>query len=164
MLFGIIFSGNQQVNNQQETTNNNQAIALSGNDDFSRAMPHILKWEGKCTDHPKDPGGRTYMGITRYEANRIGINDPCTMTKEQVLKVYRDRYWSRVPQSLNFPEKLIYFNLIINGTKKRCLDESTADSMLICQENHYRSLRNFKYFGGGWINRNNYFKKIISGQ
>jgi lysozyme family protein len=163
VLFGIVFS-TQQVNQPATNNQSNQAIALSGNDEFSRAMPHILKWEGKCSDHPRDPGGRTYMGITRYEAKRAGFDDPCTMTKEQVLKVYRDRYWVRVPQSLQFPEKLVYFNLIINGTKGRCLREKTALLMLDCQENHYKSLRNFTYFGDGWINRNNYFKKIVSGQ
>jgi hypothetical protein len=166
---GLIFSNtsptpqltpNQPANNN---SGNSGAIATGINDtDFNRAMPHILRWEGQCSDHPKDPGGRTYKGITKYEASRIGISDPCTMTDDQVFKVYHDRYWVRVPKTLNYPEKLVYFNLIINGTKGRCLKLGNASAMLDCQENHYRSLGNFRYFGGGWINRNNYFKAIIA--
>jgi hypothetical protein len=163
---GLIFSNTNNTNLTPPTSgasgSDTPSTLTGGNgDEFSRAMPHILKWEGKCTDHPRDPGKRTYMGITLYEANRIGISDPCTMTTAQVLKVYHDRYWVRVPQSLSFDKKLIYFNLIINGTKGRCLRAGTASAMLDCQESHYRSLGNFRYFGNGWIYRNNYFKSVI---
>lgn len=32
---------------------------------FKRSMPHILAEEGKYSNHPSDPGGRTYEGVTQ---------------------------------------------------------------------------------------------------
>ncbi|WP_428029829.1 glycoside hydrolase family 108 protein [Ancylobacter sp.] len=32
---------------------------------FTRAQPHVLAYEGKFSNHPSDPGGRTYEGITQ---------------------------------------------------------------------------------------------------
>lgn len=32
---------------------------------FMRAQPHVLAYEGKFSNHPSDPGGRTYEGITQ---------------------------------------------------------------------------------------------------
>lgn len=45
---------------------------------FDRALPHVLIHEGGKVDHPKDPGGRTYKGITQrvFNAKRGKSNLP----------------------------------------------------------------------------------------
>lgn len=165
---GLLFSAGdrtpQPIPNQPANNNNigGGAIATGINDpDFNKSMPHILKWEGKCSDHPRDLGKRTYKGITLFEANRIGIKDPCTMSDSQVFKVYYDRYWVRVPKTLAYPEKLAYFNMIINGTKGRCLKLGNASAMLDCQQEHYNSIGS-RDFADGWRNRNKYFKTVTN--
>ena len=140
-------------------------INTSINDaDFKRALPHILKWEGTCSDHFADKGGRTYKGITWRVARKFGYKgDVCNLTDAQVADIYYRDYWARVPQTKAFPEKLAHFNMIVNGTRQGCLMRKDAVSMLNCQQEYYNSLssRNRKYFGDGWRNRNNYFLSVV---
>jgi hypothetical protein len=152
------------LNQSSNTQSTGSELATGINDsDFNKALPHILKWEGTCSNHWADNGGKTFMGITKEVARKHGHADPCKMTKEQVYQVYYKDYWSRVPGYLNYPEKLVYFNLIINGSKSRCLSAGNASAMLDCQEQHYRNQRfDFKVFGDGWLNRNKYFKSLVT--
>ena len=70
-------------------------------DNFGEALSLVLHHEGGYVNHPKDPGGRTNMGITQrvYEAY-LG----CAVTEEgmremplnHVSEIYRDNYWSAV--------------------------------------------------------------------
>lgn len=138
-------------------------LATGINDqDFNRALPHILRWEGTCSDHWADNGGRTYKGITTEVARKHGWRgDVCKMPDSEVYKIYYKDYWARVPQNLDFPRKLVYFNLLVNGTKKRCLLLPDPESMLDCQLEHYNSLGDRKHFGDGWRNRTNYFKNLV---
>lgn len=132
--------------------------------DFNRAMPHIIKWEGddKCSNDPHDRGGRTYMGITIGRAREYGYSDPCKMSKAKVYEIYYKSYWLRVPKNLGGPEKLAYFNMIINGTSSSCLKRPDAMSMLNCQQVFYRNAPTAWKHLRGWTNRNNYMKQVVS--
>lgn len=169
VIIGLIATGNTPLEtSNQSASNNNSAptgkeLATGISDpDFNRALPHILKWEGTCSDHWADNGGRTYKGITTAVARKHGYTgDVCKMSDNQVFGIYYKDYWARVPKSLDFSRKLVYFNLLINGTKNRCLNAGTASAMLDCQQNYYNGLSDRTQFGDGWRNRNNYFKNII---
>lgn len=75
---------------------------------FARAQPHVLAYEGKFSNHPADPGGRTYEGITQqvYDAWCADNGLPKrTLTKDtgrwkdwpaQRDALYRLQYWDAV--------------------------------------------------------------------
>ncbi|MDQ0305355.1 glycoside hydrolase family 108 protein [Ancylobacter polymorphus] len=75
---------------------------------FARAQPHVLAYEGKFSNHPDDPGGRTYEGITQrvYDAWCAANGQPKrTLSKdtgkwagwtEQRDAIYRKQYWDAV--------------------------------------------------------------------
>ena len=173
MLFSSLFPIVGQGEIKDNTPSPTQAVAGTlppatskiNDADFNKAIPHILKYEGECSDHFADRGGRTYKGITWRVARKHGyFGDVCKMSHDQVLAIYYKDYWARVPKNLAFPEKLAHFNMIINGTSNSCLKRGNARQMLNCQQVYYNSLsaRNRKYFGDGWRNRNNYFLNIVA--
>jgi lysozyme family protein len=69
---------------------------------FARALEHVLEEEGGWTNHPSDPGGETFMGITAgtLAAARKSDSDlPARvgdLTRSQVVRIYRARYWDAV--------------------------------------------------------------------
>ena len=56
--------------------------------DFDRALAFTLKWEGGYVNHPNDPGGETYRGISRRAHPRW----PGWATLEQMMPVHGSRY------------------------------------------------------------------------
>jgi len=58
---------------------------------FLRCIPIILKNEGGYTNHPKDPGGETNMGIARKFYPDEDIKN---MTKERATFLYYRDYWT----------------------------------------------------------------------
>ena len=150
----------------QNTNQSNQSVSAelaTGNDsDFNKALPHILKWEGECSNHWADNSGKTYKGITWKVALKHGFKgDVCSMPDSKVYEIYYKDYWARVPKNIEFNRKLAHFNMIINGTKQRCLSKSTAIAMLDCQEEYYKGLSDAPHFLDGWKNRTNYIKSVV---
>lgn len=89
---------------------------------FDAALKVVLHHEGGYVDHPKDPGGRTNMGITQKtldHANAIGIlglpKDVRDLTREQVADLYRAKYWAAINGNV-LPEgvALILFDCAVN--------------------------------------------------
>jgi len=70
-------------------------------DRFSAALKVVLKHEGGYVNHPKDPGGRTNLGVTQrvWEA---WSGKPATetemrgLTVDMVAPLYRKKYWDKV--------------------------------------------------------------------
>lgn len=75
---------------------------------FERALKFTLRWEGGYSNHPSDPGGETYRGITRKNhgdwpgweiIDRIKppsgqvIDDP--ELEVAIGEFYRDEYWDK---------------------------------------------------------------------
>ncbi|WP_371346106.1 glycoside hydrolase family 108 protein [Ancylobacter sp. IITR112] len=75
---------------------------------FARAQPHVLAYEGKFSNHPSDPGGRTYEGITQrvFDAWCAASGVPKRTLSastgkwpgwaEQRDSIYRKQYWDAV--------------------------------------------------------------------
>ena len=71
-------------------------------DNFDACLSHTLRWEGGYSDHPADPGGKTYRGVTQatYDAWRRTnghASRPVTqMSDEEMRAIYRSQYWDAV--------------------------------------------------------------------
>jgi lysozyme family protein len=77
---------------------------------FDHALSHTLAHEGGWSDHPKDPGGATNMGVTIGTLKRLGIDvdgdgdsdiaDLRKLRRADVARVYRVFYWDAVRADL----------------------------------------------------------------
>jgi lysozyme family protein len=70
-------------------------------DNFSYCLEHILKSEGGYVNHPRDPGGRTSLGITQrvweeWTGKPSNEEEMRGLTVEDVRPIYRERYWNAV--------------------------------------------------------------------
>jgi len=70
-------------------------------ENFVTSLETVLKHEGGYVDHPKDPGGRTNMGITQAVYEKY-LNR--TVTEEEIKNIkigdvriiYKENYWDKV--------------------------------------------------------------------
>jgi lysozyme family protein len=71
-------------------------------DDFAKALPRILVYEGGKVDNPADPGGRTNQGVTQATFNAWlreqgqSSRDVYTITAAEVSTIYKTKYWDMV--------------------------------------------------------------------
>lgn len=128
-----------------------------------------MKWEGGCADHPSDPGGRTYRGITTARARQAGWRaDVCTMPDSLVEEIYKRDYWDTRAGKLEWPLSLAVFNTEVNsggGKAQQFLNETNhveqprARAMLVAnkQKEYYHDIvrrkPSMKVFLAGWLNR-----------
>lgn len=91
---------------------------------FAAALNVVLHHEGGYVDHPKDPGGRTNMGITqatltRVRAQAVGLAnlpaDVRELTVGDAAAIYSLCYWSEIAGD-ELPEgvALILFDCAVN--------------------------------------------------
>ncbi|MDB2447046.1 hypothetical protein N9W79_00305 [bacterium] len=149
---------------------------------FAKVIKHILKWEGGCSDHPNDPGGRTFMGITTSRARQNGFQgDVCTMPKSMVLDIYKKDYWNTRPKFFDWPLNLAVMNTEVNSgggraaqfiqrMSDRNIDGTNQEkaSWFVDQQTDFYYLiadRNpkLRVFLRGWVNRSNYMQDVIAG-
>jgi hypothetical protein len=150
--------------------------------DFARVMKHILLWEGGCSDHPSDAGGRTFKGITTAVARREGwARDVCTMPDSMIFDIYRRGYWNPRAARYVWPLNLSVMNTEVNsggGTAQRFLERmvaaavgggTTNQALWFLQqqiEYYHRIVANRpdqRVFLRGWLNRSDHMKKVIQG-
>lgn len=68
---------------------------------FSASLAELLKHEGGYVNHPKDPGGRTNLGVTQkvYEewvGYPVSEQIMRSLTPAHVKTLYKVKYWDRV--------------------------------------------------------------------
>jgi len=93
---------------------------------FGKCLAHTLVHEGKFSDHPRDPGGRTAYGITQrvYDAYRkkrgLPTRDVFKIEPAERRAIYFDGYWEPV-QGDALPEGLDYiaFDAAVNSGVSR---------------------------------------------
>lgn len=160
-----------------------QVIDTPQTSDFARVMRHILVWEGGCSDHPNDPGGRTYKGITTRVARANGWQqDVCTMPDTLIYEIYRKDYWVNRAIRYLWPLNLAVMNTEVNSGGARAqefltrmaqqnikgtlqfqaswyVDQQTAYYRLIASRN-----ANLRVFLRGWLNRSAYMQDVIAGR
>jgi len=57
---------------------------------FDAALAFVLEWEGVASNHPDDPGGETFMGLSSRAHPDL---DVMSLTANAVRDVYAQRYW-----------------------------------------------------------------------
>lgn len=68
---------------------------------FERSLAFVLKHEGGYVHNPRDPGGRTNLGVTQatYEqwvGRMVDEPEMRALTVDDVAPIYRAEYWNRV--------------------------------------------------------------------
>lgn len=155
-------------------------------DKFDACHAITAKWEGGWSDHPADPGGKTMYGITQATLSQY-LGRPATateirsLTKQQALAIYRDRYWKCVSGDQLPPGvDLCVYDFGVNSGPDRAVKSLQtalgvkADGWIgeltlaalrnrnpseviraLCErrEAFLRGLPTFKQFGKGWMNR-----------
>lgn len=76
-------------------------VVTAPKDAFSAALDILLHHEGGYVNHPKDPGGRTNLGVTQRvweEWTGKPANEAImrALTRKDVAPLYREQYWERV--------------------------------------------------------------------
>ena len=94
-------------------------------DNFPAALAHVLRFEGGYSDHPKDPGGATNLGITkavlaRFRGRPVSKTEVRWLTKTEASAIYGRYYWvptccDDLPPGLD----LAVFDCAVNQGAKR---------------------------------------------
>lgn len=133
-------------------------------ENFFTCLEETLKWEGGYSNHPLDPGGPTNLGIIqeRYDQYNSDLNRPKKsvklITKEEAIDIYRRYYWNAVSgDNIMAGMDLAVFDFGVNSGPARAnaYYEKYKDinSYMDAREKFLRSLKTFKTFGKGWMNR-----------
>ena len=90
-------------------------------ENFNEALKAILKHEGGYVNHPKDPGGRTNLGVTQkvweeWVGHPVGEKEMRELTPGTVAPMYKKKYWDAVKAD-ELPTGLDYlmFDFAINA-------------------------------------------------
>ena len=101
-------------------------MALSEQARFRRSLTEVLRHEGGYSDHPRDPGGATNLGVTLATARAHDLDvdgdgdvdkiDVRNLKPRDVEPVYRASYWlkakcDRLPAGVD----LMVFDLAVNS-------------------------------------------------
>jgi len=96
-------------------------------ENFREALQAVLKHEGGYVHHPRDPGGRTNLGVTQkvWEAwvgHPVGEKEMRALTPATVARLYKRRYWDAVKGD-ELPTGLDYlmFDFAINAGPGRAV-------------------------------------------
>lgn len=81
-------------------------------DPFQSALAFTLKWEGKLSEHPDDPGGLTNYGISQREYPNEDIRN---LSRKRVEQIYRQDYWDKIDGDKLPPElAFVMFDYAVN--------------------------------------------------
>lgn len=142
--------------------------AVSGGDNFPRAMEFVKSWEGGYVDNPNDPGGATNKGITlaTYTRWRQAHGQPVptkddlrAISDDEAYSIYREWYWQESgADKLPWPLALAHFDTAVNagpGRAAEMLGKSNGDFLAYMGHliDWYTRIPNFEHFGKAWIRR-----------
>jgi lysozyme family protein len=70
-------------------------------ENWEKCFEMVLRHEGGYVNHPKDPGGRTNLGVTQraweeYVGRSADEAEMRSLTPEIVKPFYKSRYWDRI--------------------------------------------------------------------
>lgn len=101
-------------------------------DNFDKCFARVLQEEGGYVNDPRDPGGRTNMGVTQrnweaYLMRSVSETEMRKLTAEQVKPFYKKQYWDKIKGD-ELPPGVDYavFDLAVNSGVSRaakCLQE-----------------------------------------
>jgi len=146
-----------------------EKVIRLGSDNFHKAMPHLLKWDGGYVDHPSDPGGETNMGISKRAYPNLNIKE---LTVKDVYGIYYMDYWRRLElDKRDYALAVSMFDAAVNVGVTRVRNwikefhgNFTAEQFNDRREQYYNELNEqprFKVFYKGWMNRLNSLRQFI---
>lgn len=99
---------------------------------FEAALAETLKWEGGFVNHPDDPGGMTYKGITAKTYAEFTGRRLSTITEKEmrelpdtlISQIYKRKYWDAVkgdqlPSGLD----ILVFDFAVHSGPGRAIKE-----------------------------------------
>lgn len=96
-------------------------------ENFDTAFEHMLKEEGGYTNHPRDPGGMTNLGVTKqvweeWVGHPVDEKAMRSLTPEMVKPLYKRKYWDKI-QGDDLPEgiDMIVFDTAVNSGPGRAI-------------------------------------------
>lgn len=95
---------------------------------YKKALDFVLKWEGKFSNHPDDPGGATNFGITQrtYDVYRTKLKRTLQSVKKinslEVVDIYDDFFWEKIKGD-ELPENIAMalFDWAVNTGVRRAI-------------------------------------------
>lgn len=136
--------------------------------DYDRALAFVLTWEGGYSDHPDDPGGATYRGVTQrtYNSYRYANNlepRPVQAMSEGELRAIYWGYWANSgaleASGAGRPGlALLMFDHGVNAGPSRAKALYTGTSQRLGdytnrRVTYYTNLAGWRTFGRGWARR-----------
>lgn len=137
-------------------------------------MPQLLRHEGGYSDHPRDPGGATNMGITQrtlsaWRGHPVTKADVRTLGLVEATAIYKKNYWNKTTvQGADYlPAGIdsMLFDVSVNsgiGRSAQWYPITAGKSVLegikalgAKRRSFFRSLSTFDAFGKGWMRRVN---------
>lgn len=94
---------------------------------FERCLELVLKSEGGYVDHPKDPGGRTNLGVTQavweeWVGHLVSEKDMKALTPDRVSPMYEMKYWrTSYCEKLPVGVSLLVFSMAVNSGSGRAV-------------------------------------------
>ncbi len=135
---------------------------------FRPSLDFSLSWEGGYVNHPHDPGGHTYRGVTlttlrRYQPGAT-VADLKRLSTAMIERIYREGYWEKAGcDTLAAGVDGAVFDYAITsgpGAARKSLmavvggpHHETVKKLCKRRLSIYRTFRHWKTFGRGWTRR-----------
>jgi lysozyme family protein len=124
---------------------------------WEAAIQQVLEAEGGVSDHPDDPGGVTNWGISLRAFPHLGRDGILNLTREDAIELYREHYWSRVPDVLPDGLRWMVFDAAVNHGVSRAMTWlsyfTTVEEYAAERLRFYAGLASWTSFGRGWVRR-----------
>lgn len=137
-------------------------------DNFTPSLDFSLAWEGGYVNHPKDPGGHTYRGVTlatlrRYQPGAT-VADLQRLSPTMIERIYRDGYWDKAGCDTLAPgvDGATFDYAITSGpsaARKSLMavvggpHHETVKMLCKRRVSIYQTFAHWKTFGKGWTRR-----------
>jgi lysozyme family protein len=92
---------------------------------FDGVLKLVLTYEGGFVNHPHDPGGATFRGITQatlsaYRGRSVSVAQLKALTLSEIAAIYRRNYWDVIKgDALPAGLDLMLFDMAVNSGPKR---------------------------------------------
>jgi len=152
-------------------------------ENFDECLKMLLHHEGGFSNHARDPGGITNLGVTKRVYEKWGgTKDMKDLTVEDVAPIYKKEYWDRCKcDDLESGVDWAVFDWAVNsgtGRAAKAIQKicgaaqdgaigpktlaliGTQNTQYVIEEfgkirqDFYESLKTFDTFGKGWTRRN----------
>ena len=142
-----------------------------GQENLSKVLNFVFRYEGGYVNDPRDPGGATNLGVTKralevYRGHSVSTQDVKNLTRAEAEAIYEKNYWTPIGGG-NMPigVDLAAMDVSVNsgpGKARQWYGEArTASSQpvqqikAICARrlSFMHGLRTWGHFGKGWAAR-----------